>query len=144
VASVRGRPARIRAERRVHRRRSHSRCDRTTVSGCTRTSAARQFRHVWAKTIQKQAISRPKLRTAHRTFQGGELLAKREVLQDQFAMSAAGQRNAADQDKDHAQHASILSFWVRRINCCSTVLILANDCNALTALARPPAWRPGI
>ena len=41
-----GRPGPARAERRHHRRRSHSRCHRTTVSGWTNTSASRQCRHV--------------------------------------------------------------------------------------------------
>ena len=67
------------------------------------------------------------MRTARRPFQGGELLAKREVLEDQFAMAAAGQRNPADQDQDHAQHTLTLPFWVRRINRRGPVLILAND-----------------
>jgi hypothetical protein len=63
VASVLGRPTRIRAERRVHRRRSHSRCHRTTVSGWTSTSAARQCRPVWANAIQNR---RSRLRSCGR------------------------------------------------------------------------------
>lgn len=39
-----GRPARLRPEHRAQRRRSHSRCQRMTVSGCTRTRADRQRR----------------------------------------------------------------------------------------------------
>ena len=58
----------------------------------------------------KQPIPPPKLRTGARTFQRGELLAEREVLEDQFMMSAAGQRYRADKYNDHLQHASILSF----------------------------------
>jgi len=58
----------------------------------------------------KQAISPPELRTAARTFQSVELLAEREVLEDQFMMSAAGQHQRADEYKDHLQHGSILSF----------------------------------
>jgi hypothetical protein len=38
-----------------------------------------------------------------------QLLAEREVLEDQFAMSAEGQHEPADQDEDDLQHASILS-----------------------------------
>lgn len=49
---VRGRPARLCAERRVHRRRSHSRCHRTTVPGWTSTSGLRQCCHDLANTIQ--------------------------------------------------------------------------------------------
>ena len=63
VASVLGRPTRIRAARRVHRRRSHSRCHRTTVSGWTSTSAARQCRHVCANAIQNR---RSRLRSCGR------------------------------------------------------------------------------
>ena len=109
ATSVLGRPARIRAERRVHRRRSHSRCHRTTVSGWTSTSAARQFRHVWAKYDPKQPIAPPELRTADRASQRVELLAEREVLEDQFVMSAAGQRQRAEEYKERLQHMSIVA-----------------------------------
>jgi hypothetical protein len=33
-----------------------------------------------------------------------ELLAEREVLEDQFVMSAAGQRQRANEYKDHLKH----------------------------------------
>ena len=88
-------------------------------------SAARQFRHVWANTIQTGDL--PELRTAARAFQCVELLAEREVLEDEFVMSAAGQPEPADAYKDHTQHASILSFCARRVNRRGLVLILAND-----------------
>ena len=52
-----GRPGRPRAERRVHWRRSHRRCHRTTVSGCTTIKAVRQSRQALASSIQKQSIS---------------------------------------------------------------------------------------
>jgi hypothetical protein len=39
-----------------------------------------------------------------------ELLTEREVLEDQFMMSAAGQHQRADDYKDYLQHASIVSF----------------------------------
>jgi hypothetical protein len=58
----------------------------------------------------KQPIPPPKLRTGARAFQRAELLAEREVLEDQFMMSAAGQRYGADKYNDHLQHAPILSF----------------------------------
>ena len=58
----------------------------------------------------KQAISPPELRTAARAFQAVELLAEREVLEDQFVMSAAGQPQRADENKDHLQHAKTVSF----------------------------------
>ena len=41
------------------------------------------------------------------------MLAEREVLEDQFMMSAAGQRYGADKYSDRLQHASILSFLRR-------------------------------
>ena len=44
AAVVRGRPRRGYVERCVHRRRSHCRCQPTTVSGCTTIKAERQFR----------------------------------------------------------------------------------------------------
>jgi hypothetical protein len=61
----------------------------------------------------KQPIPPPKLRTGARAFQHAELLAEREVLEDQFMMSAAGQRYGADKYNDHLQHESILSFLRR-------------------------------
>jgi len=39
-----------------------------------------------------------------------QLLAEREVLEDQFVMSAAGQRQRANEYKDHLKHMQILSF----------------------------------
>jgi hypothetical protein len=64
----------------------------------------------------KQPISPPELRTGACASQRVEFLAEYEVLEDQFVMSAARQRERADQDKDHLQHAWILSFYVLRIN----------------------------
>jgi hypothetical protein len=58
----------------------------------------------------KQPIARPELRTRHRASQRIELLAEGEVLEDQFVMSPAGQRQRANEHKDHLQHASIVSF----------------------------------
>ena len=48
----------------------------------------------------KQAISPPELRPADRAFQRVKLLAEREVLEDQFVMSAAGQRQREDEYDD--------------------------------------------
>jgi hypothetical protein len=53
---------------------------------------------------------RPELRTAGRAFQCVELVAEREVLEDQFAMSAAGQRQCPNEYKNHLQHMPIVSF----------------------------------
>ena len=64
----------------------------------------------------KQPIARPELRTGDRASQRVELLAEREVLEDQFVMSATGQHQRPDEDQDHLPHASILSFFARRIN----------------------------
>ncbi len=64
----------------------------------------------------KQPASPPQRRTGARASQRVELLAEREVLEDQFVMSAAGQRQRADEYKDHLQHASILSFSEQRSN----------------------------
>ena len=47
-----GRPFARGVERRVHRRRSHVRCQPTTVSGRTSTSAVRQFVQMRRKAIQ--------------------------------------------------------------------------------------------
>ena len=44
IVVVLGRPGRPCVERCVHRRRSHCRCQPTTVSGCTTIKAERQFR----------------------------------------------------------------------------------------------------
>ena len=58
----------------------------------------------------EQPIAPPQLRTGARASQRVELLTEREVLEDQFVMSAAGQRQRAHEYKDHLQHAAILSF----------------------------------
>jgi hypothetical protein len=39
-----------------------------------------------------------------------KLLAKREVLEDQFVMSATGQCQRAEQYMEHLQHTSIVAF----------------------------------
>jgi hypothetical protein len=57
----------------------------------------------------KQAISRTERRTAARAFQCVELLAEREVLEDQLVMSATDQCQGVDEYEDHVQHVSILS-----------------------------------
>jgi hypothetical protein len=75
------------------------------VSGWTNTSAVRQFRHVSANTIQK---SRSRLRSCGWltvTCQRMELLAEREVLEDQFVMSAARQGQRSRHQQDCVEHA---------------------------------------
>jgi hypothetical protein len=61
--SVLGRPGRFGLERCVQRRRSHWRCHRSTVSGCTTIKAVRHSRHPLARRIQK---SRSLLRSCGR------------------------------------------------------------------------------
>jgi hypothetical protein len=63
LALVLGRPGRVGLERCVHRRRSHCRCHRTTVSGRTTISAERQSRQEWARSTQN---SRSRWRTEGR------------------------------------------------------------------------------
>ena len=49
----------------------------------------------------KQPVSSPELRTARRPFQCVELLAECEVLKNQLVMSAAGQPDGTDEERDH-------------------------------------------
>ena len=44
------------------------------------------------------------------------MLAEREVLEDQFAVAAAGQRQSATENNDDFQHASILAAYEERSN----------------------------
>jgi hypothetical protein len=53
ATSVDGRPRRDGREGAAHRRRSHWRCQRTTVSGWTKITALRQSRQALASRIQK-------------------------------------------------------------------------------------------
>jgi hypothetical protein len=106
----------------------------TTVSGWTKTSAVRQGRHVAASAIQKR---RSRLRTGDHpgeTLQRDQLLPQRQVLKNQFVMSTPGQRDAADDVKDHLQHAGNSAGVLYRESIASgSVLILANDRRARTA-----------
>jgi hypothetical protein len=77
--------------------------------------------------VREQAISGPELRTARRAFQRSQLLAKREVLKDQFAMSAAGQRGPRTSTRIIRSTRRFCPFWARRINGRGPVLLLAND-----------------
>jgi hypothetical protein len=81
-----------------------------------------------AQYDSKQPISPPQLRTGACASQRVELLAEREVLEDQFVMSAEGQHEPADEDEDDLKHASILSVYRQRCNQSRrTVLVLAKD-----------------
>jgi hypothetical protein len=57
-----------------------------------------------------EQISPLEMRTCDRPSQRIELLPEREILKDQFVVSAAGQPQRSDQYKDRLHHASILSF----------------------------------
>ena len=105
VASVLGRPGRVRVERRVHRRRSHWRCHRTTVSGCTKIKAVRHSRHALASRIQKRRSRWAELRALDGARQGGQLLTKREVLKRDRPVSAADQSDRSEENDERRQHA---------------------------------------
>jgi hypothetical protein len=49
----------------------------------------------------KLAVSSPEMRTVRRTFECLELLAECEVLEDELVMSAAGQPDGTDEERDH-------------------------------------------
>jgi hypothetical protein len=76
----------------------------------------------------EQPIASPELRPGACAPHRVELLAKGEVLKHQFVMSAAGQRQGADEDDNQLQHALIVSFSHRRSKRdCAPVRILAKD-----------------
>ena len=75
----------------------------------------------------KQPVARPERRPGAPAFEGVELLAEREVLEDQFAMAAAGQRQRTNENKDDFQHASILAAYEERSNRPRPALVLAKD-----------------
>ena len=64
----------------------------------------------------KQPVAAPELRPDALASERVQLLAEREVLQDQFVMPAASQRQRAQEDEDDLQHASILSVFEPRGN----------------------------
>jgi hypothetical protein len=64
----------------------------------------------------QQPIARAELRTADRAFQRVELLAEREVLEDQFVMSAAGQGQRACHQHDCFEHAPACPARRAKIN----------------------------
>ena len=105
VASVLGRPGRVRVERHVHRRRSHWRCHRTTVSGCTTIKAVRHSRHALARRIQKSRSRRAELWTLDRARQHGQLLTEREILERDRPVSAADQPDRSEEHDQRRQHA---------------------------------------
>jgi hypothetical protein len=64
----------------------------------------------------KQSVARLEGRAFGRAFQGRQLLAQREVLQDQFLMSTERQHQRAANHDEHLQHASIVSGVDAKIN----------------------------
>ena len=105
VDFVVGRPWRRRCESRVQRRRSHWRCHRTTVSGCTMIKAERQSRQPLGEENPKQSVRRSKLRTFHRSRQHGQLLTEREVLQHDGSVPAADHSDRSEECHQRRQHA---------------------------------------
>jgi hypothetical protein len=64
----------------------------------------------------KQPVARPEMRPGAPAFECVELLAEREVLEDQFAMAATGQSQRTNDNKDDFQHPSILAAYEERSN----------------------------
>ena len=86
----------------------------------------------------KQPVARPQMRTAGRAFHGSELLPQRKVLQDQFVMSTAGQRQRAANQSNHVRHVLIVGIQRAKINPRRADGVLANDTPRRTALS---CWR---
>jgi hypothetical protein len=57
----------------------------------------------------KELVARPEAGTFLRTVQGLQLLPEREVLQDQFPMSAERQGQRADEHDEQLQHVVIVA-----------------------------------
>ena len=57
----------------------------------------------------KQAVSRLQARATVRPLHRHQLLAERQVLQDQFSMSAESQRQRTTDDDQQLEHVSILA-----------------------------------
>jgi hypothetical protein len=91
AASVPGRPERIVFERRAQRQRSHSRCQRRTVPGCTTIKALRQSGHDLASRIQKSRSRQRMCGRLSRVKAATCLLTERHVLQRQRTVAAAHQ-----------------------------------------------------
>jgi hypothetical protein len=122
--------SRVRRERRVHWRRSQSRCHRTTVSGVRLYHY--QCRAPLPPGVGEQdpehPINRPEPRALAAAFQRPELLPEREVLEHQFVMSAARQGERSDEKENHLQHATDPVYATRRKSTATeTDSVLAND-----------------
>jgi hypothetical protein len=120
-----GRPARVRPEHRAHRRRSHSRCQRITVSGGTRTRADRQRRQALASHTQHiRSRVRRRGRAARRSIRN---CCRRARFSSTVCLSVAGHHDGAHDQQDQFEHGEIVASVVRRINVTRTDRILAND-----------------
>jgi hypothetical protein len=100
----------------VHRRRTHVRCQPTTVSGRTMTIAVRQF-----VQIRREAIQNSRSRACKRGRRCARFIAisccpERQVLQDQFSMSAESQRQGTTDEDRQLEHVPILAGAGARIN----------------------------
>src|SRR5439155_18469441 len=104
AAAVLGRPGRVGVERWVQRRRSHWRCQRTTVSGCTTIKAVRQSRQALASSTQNSR-SLAKVRTPGRAPQDGHLLTQRQVLERDGSVSTTEQPERSKHYNKRGQHA---------------------------------------
>ena len=100
-----GGPDAVRVERRVQRRRSHWRCHRTTVSGCTTSKARAPVPPRLGEEDPKQSVRRAELRTFDRARQHGQLLTEREILERDGPVSAADQSDRSEEHDQRRQHA---------------------------------------
>jgi hypothetical protein len=114
---VLGRPGRLRAERHVHWRRSHWRCQRTTVLGCTTIRAVRQSRHA-CEQHPKQSISVAESGTLHGAPEHGQLLTECQILECDRLVSTADQISArgSEHDDERSQHEPSCPAVNHRIN----------------------------
>ena len=64
----------------------------------------------------KQSVTRLQVRATVRPFHRHQLLPQRQILQDQFSMSAESQRQRPTDDDQQLQHVSIVAGAGARIN----------------------------
>ena len=111
-----GRPFARGVARRIHRRRSHVRCQPTTVSGRTRYDRRPPVRPDAPQGDPKQAVTRLQARATVRPLHRHQLLPERQILQDQFSMSAESQRQRPTDDDQQLEHVPIVAGAGARIN----------------------------
>ena len=71
----------------------------------------------------KQSVAGLKMRALIRAFQAGQLLAKRQILKDQFPMASERQRQRAGEHDQQLQHAWMVAGISAKIN----ARVLARD-----------------